>query len=77
MKALLRLLGFGPKVKAEPHPITVFDVEPAEVPSPALERQANSGRLMLEHSALKAERTVAALHQIYAAKAAAELQGPF
>ena len=53
---------------------TAFNTPPAEVPSPENEAKADAGKIRLDHLVGKAERTVAASQQLFAAKAAQELR---
>lgn len=54
---------------------TVFNTPPAPVPRPDLQQQADAGRVRLAHLARRAEITVAASQELFAAQAAEELRG--
>lgn len=54
---------------------TVFNTPPAPVPRPDLQEQADAGKIRLDHLARRAELTVAASQEMFAAQAVRELRG--
>lgn len=53
---------------------TTLNTPPADVPDPEKETQASKGKVMLDHLARTAERSVAASQELFAAEAAKDLR---
>lgn len=51
-------------------PITPFDVEPAQSPNPELDEYLSRGRVRIEATVTRAERTVASMYESFAESAA-------